>query len=104
LAGLLSWVVAVFLPPDYSAVQWILVSCLGYPLLYTLSETTVVGIGISRRSGFAMLAALVAFAVNVLGNWLLIPAYGAAGAAASTCASFWIFFFLRTEFSIYLWR
>ncbi len=104
LAGLFSWIVTLFLPPEYAAVQWIVVSCLGYPLLYTLSETTVVGIGISRRSSFSMLAAVVAFAVNLLGNWILIPKYGAAGAAVSTCVSFWIFFVLRTEFSIYLWK
>jgi len=104
LAGLLSWVITFFLPANYAAVQWIVVSCIGYPLLYTLSETTVVGIGISRRSSFSMLAAGIAFAVNLAGNWWLIPIYGAAGAAVSTCVSFWIFFVLRTEFSIYVWK
>lgn len=104
LAGLLSWVVTYFLPTNYAAVQWIVVSCIGYPLLYTLSETTVVGIGITRRSSFSMLAAITAFAVNLVGNWWLIPHFGAGGAAVSTCVSFWVFFFLRTEFSIYLWK
>jgi O-antigen/teichoic acid export membrane protein len=104
LTGLLSWVVTFVLPQNYSTVQWIVVSCIGYPLLYTLSETTVVGISISRRSSFSMLAAVTAFAVNLVGNWWLIPIFGAAGAAVSTCVSFWVFFFLRTEFSIYLWK
>lgn len=103
-AGLLSWLVTFILPAEYAAVQWIVVSCLGYPLLYTLSEATKVGIGISRRSGFAMFAALVAFTINLVGNWILIPRYGAAGAAVSTCISFWFFFMLRTEFSIRLWK
>lgn len=104
LAGLFSWVITYFLPPEYNSVQWIVVSCLGFPLLYTLSETTVVGIGISRRSSFSMLAALIAFVVNVAGNFWLIPLFGAKGAAISTCVAFLIFFVLRTEFSIYLWR
>lgn len=104
LAGLLSWTVTYFLPPNYDAVRWIVVSCFGYPLLYTLSEATVVGIGISKRSSFSMLAAGIAFFVNVIGNWWLIPVYGAAGAAVSTCVSFWLFFMLRTEFSMYLWK
>ncbi len=104
LAGMLSWVVTLFLPANYAAVQWILVSCLGAPLLYTLSETTVMGIGVSRRSSFALLAALVAFVVNLVGNWLMIPRFGAGGAAVSTCISFWVFFVMRTEFSIYLWK
>lgn len=104
LAGLLSWVVTLFLPENYESVQWILVACLGSPLLYTLSETTVVGIGISRRSEFAMVAAILAFLVNFIGNFLMIPCFGAAGAAVSTCVSFWVYFVLRTEFSIYLWK
>ena len=104
LAGLFSWVVTWILPSNYSDVQWILISCLGYPLLYTLSETTVVGIGITRRSGFGMLAAILAFIANILGNWWLIPTWGAAGAAVSTCVAFWLFFVLRTEFAIYLWQ
>lgn len=104
LAGLLSWLVTWILPEQYNDVRWIVISCLGYPLLYTLSETTVIGIGITRRSSFAMLASIIAFIVNILGNWYLIPIYGAAGAAVSTCISFWIFFFLRTEFSILLWK
>ncbi|WP_296205423.1 lipopolysaccharide biosynthesis protein [Psychrobacter sp. UBA3962] len=104
LAGLFSWIVTWILPKQYNEVRWIVISCLGYPLLYTLSETTVIGIGITRRSSFAMLASVIAFVVNLLGNWWLIPIYGAAGAAVSTCVAFWIFFILRTEFSIYLWK
>lgn len=104
LAGLFSWVVSFILPDNYNAVQWILISCLGFPLLYTLSETTVVGLGITRRSGLSMLAALLAFLINLFGNWWLIPIWGAKGAAVSTCVSFFFFFFFRTEFAIYVWR
>lgn len=104
IAGLFSWVVSTFLPAKYSAVQWIVVSCLGYPLLYTLSESTAVGIGISRRSWYAMISAVFSLMINLLGNWLLIPKYGASGAAVSTCISFWIYLLLRTEFSIKLWK
>lgn len=104
LAGLFSAASTYVLPAAYFQVQWIIVSCLGFPLLYTLSEATVVGIGISKRSIFAMMAALIAFLVNVIGNCVLIPLFGAKGAAVSTCISFLIFFILRTEFSIFLWR
>lgn len=104
MAGLFSWVVPLILPENYKSVQWILIPCLGYPLLYTLSETTVVGIGVTKRTGLAMFAALLAFVVNIVGNWFLIPALGATGAAISTCVAFGIFFILRTEFSIYVWK
>ncbi len=103
-AGLFSWLIALILPSNYSPVQWILIPCLGLPLLYTLSETTVVGIGVTRSSGLAMLAAFLAFIVNLFGNWWLIPSLGAVGAAVSTCLSFWVFFILRTEFAICVWR
>lgn len=103
LAGLFSWLVPLFLPDGYQEVRWILVSCLGFPLLYTLSETTVIGIGLSRRSSFAMLAAVIAFCVNLAGNAYLVPRYEAAGAAVSTCLAFLVFLVLRTEFSIRLW-
>lgn len=104
LAGLFSWLVTFILPTGYAEVQWLVISCLAYPLLYVLSETTVVGIGITRKTGFAVVNAASAFAVNAIGNWLLIPSFGAAGAAVSTCVSFLVFFVLRTEFSVYLWR
>lgn len=104
LAGLFSWLVTLILPSNYSEVQWVLISCLGLPLLYMLSETTVVGIGITRRTGFSMVAAFLALSVNLIGNWWLIPVWGAAGAAVSTCISFWVFLVLRTEFSVYVWK
>lgn len=102
--GLFSWVVTLFLPSEYISIKWILVACLGAPLMYTLSETTVVGIGVSRRSEFSMLATVAAFCLNGIGNWFLIPKFGAAGAAISTFFSFWFFLILRTELAIYLWK
>jgi len=104
LAGLFSWIVPLILPSEYASVQWVLVACIAYPLLYTLSETTVVGIGISRKSSYAMLAAVLALLVNLLCNYFLIPLFGAAGAASSTALSFWFFLVCRTEFSIHVWR
>lgn len=104
LAGIFSWIAPYFLPTSYSRVQYILVACMGYPLFYTLSETTVVGIGIVRKSAYAMLASIIAVCFNIAGNYLLVPRYGAAGAAVSTAVAFWIFLFLRTELSCFLWR
>lgn len=104
LAGLFSWIVTYLLPEQYNRVQYILVACMAYPLFYTLSETTVVGLGITRKSSYAMLAALIAALVNLVGNYLLVPHYGATGAATSTALAFWIFLFCRTELSCIAWR
>lgn len=104
LVGLFSWMVNLILPQEYHAARYLLVVCMSAPLLYTMSETTKVGIGISRRSSFSMAASLIACGVNLLGNYLLVPKFGAAGAAASTSVSFWLFLVLRTEFSCFLWK
>ena len=103
-AGLFSWIVTYLLPDIYTQVKYILVACMAYPLFYTLSETTVVGLGIARKSGYAMTAALIAAIINFMGNYLLTPTYGAAGAAVSTAFAFWIFLICRTEFSCLVWR
>jgi len=84
-------------------VVFLLVACMGYPLFYTLSEATVVGINIKRKTYFSMLASCLALIVNILGNYILIPIYGAKGAATSTIVSFWFFLFFRTEFSNLVW-
>ncbi|MFC0229290.1 lipopolysaccharide biosynthesis protein [Serratia aquatilis] len=104
IAGLLSWVVDFFIPVSYSDVKFILLACLGYPLLYTLSETTVVGIGISKKTYFSMIASLLALSVNFVLNYILVPRFGAAGAAVSTCITFWFFLVFRTELSILCWK
>jgi len=104
LAGLFSWIVGYVLPEKYIETPFILVVCLAAPLLYTLSETTVIGLGVMRNSTLSMLASIIAFICNLAGNYLLVPNYGGEGAAIATAVSFWIFFILRTEFAIYIWK
>lgn len=102
-AGMFSWLVTYILPPQFDKVQYILLAAMAYPLLYTLSESTGVGIGIKRKTIYSLLAALVALIINAIGNWWLIPAYQASGAAISSAFSFFVFFIVRTEASAMLW-
>lgn len=104
IIGIFSWAVTWILPIQYERVQYLLLACMAYPLFYTLSETTVVGIGIARKSGYAMWASLVAVLVNLLGNYLMVPTMGATGAAIATAIAFWVFLVLRTELSIRAWK
>jgi O-antigen/teichoic acid export membrane protein len=104
LGGLFSWITDYVLPKEYVDVKYILIACLGAPLLYTLSETTAVGIGLSRKTIYSMVVSLAALVVNVVSNSLLVPRFGAGGAAVSTCLAFWVFLILRTEFSIISWK
>ncbi len=103
IAGIFSWTVAYILPADYENVQHILLLAMAYPLLYSLAESTGVGIGIERKTMFALLATVVALVVNAICNWFLIPMYGAAGAAMGSAVAFSIFFIIRTEASSRLW-
>lgn len=104
IVGSISWVFPYFLPYEYHAVEYLVVACVAMPLFYMLSESTVVGIGITRRTSFAMIASIAAFVVNFLLNYMLIPNYGAAGAALATLISFFVFFAIRTESSAWLWH
>lgn len=104
LSGLFSWIIPYLLPKQYSIIQFLITTCLLGPLFYTLSETTAVGIALTRKTKLSMLASVGAMLVNLLGNYLLVPKYGAIGATASTAFAFWCFFILRTEFSKLVWR
>src|SRR5690625_3837508 len=104
LAGLFSWVIALFLPEQYSPISYLLPICLLGPFFYTLSQTTAIGITLSRRTIYSMLASVGAMLVNALGNYLFVPKWGALGAASSTAIAFAIFYALRTEFSCLVWR
>ncbi|QKF76872.1 lipopolysaccharide biosynthesis protein [Arcobacter defluvii] len=102
--GLFSWIIPIFLPENYELVQYIIVGCTAGSLLYLLSEATTVGIGISRRSIFSLLSSFLAFVVSVILNYLLVPCFGGIGASISIMISFYIFFIIRTEATIYLWH
>lgn len=74
-----------------------------YPIMYTMSESTCVGIGFSRKTYYSILVSGVACVVNLVLNYLLISIYGAIGAAIATGLSFIVFFLMRTFISRKLW-
>lgn len=103
LVGILSFILLYFLPKEYTAIEYLVVACIAMPIFTMLSETTGVGIGITRRSSFSMLASLLAFLVNAVLNYILIPYLGASGAAIATLIAFFIFFIVRTEATAKIW-
>jgi O-antigen/teichoic acid export membrane protein len=74
------------------------------PTLYTLSETTVVGIAYSRKTYYNLLISGVIAVINIVGNSILVPRFGALGAAASTGISYIFFFILRSVIGNKLWQ
>lgn len=104
LTGMFSWVIDYILPPDYSSVKHIVACCMFQPLLYVLSETTVVGVNIQRKSNHALAVAVIALVANLIFSYLLVEKYGATGAAIANSLAFTVFFVARTEASIMVWK
>ena len=104
LAGMFSWILPFLLPETYVEIQFLICACLLGPLFYTLSETTAIGITIARKTKFSMLASILAMLVSLVCNYILVPLYGASGAAISTALAFWCFYLFRTELSKKVWR
>lgn len=72
------------------------------PIMYTISETTVLGIYFSRKTLYSLIISIISLAANTVGNIILVPLYGALGAAVSTGVSYIIFFWGKTLFSVRL--
>ncbi|CAH6810603.1 Lipopolysaccharide biosynthesis protein [Vibrio chagasii] len=104
LAGLFSWLIPYILPTEYESVEFLLVACVAYPLFYTLSEVTVVGINLAKKTKHIMIGSIVALLINISLNYILVPLYGLKGAASATAISFWCFLVMRTELSCHFWK
>lgn len=95
--------IMLFLGNEYRNTSSIFVFLLFVPVLYTISETTSLGIGFSKKTIYSLFSSMFAVVFSLLGNYLLIPKYGAVGAAISNCSSYLVFFWVRTLFSRKLW-
>lgn len=93
-------IIVMLLGSDYKEAAVIMPFLIFMPMLYTLSETTVIGLNFSKKTKWHILISAVACISNIIGNVALVPFYGAAGAAVSTGLSFVIFFVLRTQLSL----
>lgn len=103
LFGVFSWLIPYILPEEYADVGGLVLILLSPPVFYTLSEITVVGIAISKKTIYSMYCSIFALVVNVVLNFILIPDYGYQGAAIATAVSFWLFYVFRTQLSSKLW-
>lgn len=104
LVGIFSPVVAWILPEKYAPVQFILLSAMLFPLFYTLTEVSGIGLNVVRKTWLITLVNIAAFTVNFSLLYLLTPELGAKGAAMASAVSFWAFFIIKSELSSYLWQ
>lgn len=103
-ACLFSPLLTLFLPDAYHDVIYLLPACMLFPLFYTLSETTVVGMNVARKTGYSIIVTLLPLALNLVLCYLLIPEYLAGGAAVAVSAAFALYLLLRTEVSKKAWK
>lgn len=96
-------VIMLFLGAEYRNTSKIFIFLLFVPVLYTVSETTCLGIEFSKKTIYTLWTTIISVVLNLVGNFLLIPKYGAEGAAITTCFSYVAWFWLRTLFSRRLW-
>lgn len=102
--GIFSPTVTWILPPKYESVQFILLSCMLFPLFYTLTEVTGIGLNIVKKTWLITAVNIIAFVLNLALLYLTVPKWGARGAAMSCAAAFWFFTVIKTELSSRLWR
>lgn len=67
---------------------------------YAISDTTMCGIDMSKKSYLHAIAGVCACVVNLAGNTTLVPLLGSKGAALATCVSFLVYFVVRTYYSL----
>ena len=74
-----------------------------YPIMYTISETTTLGIPFSKKSHLNIIVSILSIITNLILNYILVPKMGAIGAAIGTGISYMVFFWSRTIISRKLW-
>ncbi|MBG9980849.1 oligosaccharide flippase family protein [Facklamia sp. DSM 111018] len=84
---------------QYEPTKYIL-GLLSFPhIMYTLSETTTLGIVFSRKTYLNIVVSVLTLIPSFGLNLWLTPQYGALGAAAASCGAYIMFYTARTFFS-----
>jgi O-antigen/teichoic acid export membrane protein len=96
-------VIITLLSSDYSSAANSVPFLLLFPIMYTISETTTLGITFSRKTYYNIVISLISAVINYIGNYILVPKLGSLGASISTGISYIVFFWLRTLISRRLW-
>ena len=97
-------ILAMFLGQSFRTAAYIMPCLIFNPIMYTLSETTVLGINFKKKTKWYMWIGLGSALFNIIGNVLLVPRYGPRGAALSTGLAYILFFALRTNISNHYYK
>jgi O-antigen/teichoic acid export membrane protein len=92
--------IILVLGPKYRVARFAIPFLTLMPIMYAISETTVIGINFLKNPKAHIHISVVCFVLNLIGNIILVPIYGGKGAAISTGLSNIIFFIMRTSISL----
>jgi len=91
--------ITAILSSDYMESRYILALLCLPQILYTLSETTTLGIVFSRKSYLNIWVSLISIIPSIVLNFILTPVLGNIGAALANSIAYFFFFTSRTYFS-----
>ena len=92
-------IIILFLGEKYREALYVFPMLVFIPIMYSISEITTLGIAFSKKTKYFLYISIIVSLTNLFGNIVLVPIYGAKGAAISTGISYVLFFSLRTYFS-----
>ena len=96
-------IIFLLFPSSYNGAKYVVPFLLFTPIMYTISEVTVMGIYFNEKTGWTVIVSLASGIVNLCLNTILIPKLGAIGAAIATGFSYITFFWIRTILSRRIW-
>lgn len=96
---LLKKYIVLIVSSKYVDAQYVVGMLSMIPILYTLSETTTLGIVFSGKSYYNVWISVISIIPNLILCYLLVPTLGTRGAAIGAAVSYVFFCILRTGFS-----
>ncbi len=91
--------IVLFLGAKYREAVYIFPFLAFMPIMFAVSETTVMGINFAKKSEYHVWISIICAIFNAIENYFLINRWGAKGAAISTGLAYVVFFLLRTIFA-----
>lgn len=97
-------IIVLFLGPRYRDASIFIPFLMFQPIMYTISETTVLGLTFLKKSKIQLYISLGSFLVNLVLCISLTRVWGTKGTSIAVGTSYIIFFILRSIFSNYYYK
>lgn len=92
-------IIVLLLGEQYRQASFIVPFLTFMPVMNTISEVTVMGIGFKKKTQYHIYITLICSIINIIINFVLVPKMGGVGAAIATGITYIVFFILRTIIS-----